>query len=164
MHPMGAEQRRSLDDPDAEPRQIELIVRHRARVLRRLAAQQRARGPAASLGDALDQFGDVLGHDASHREVVEEEQRLRPDAHDVVDAHRDEIDAHGGPAAGHARDLEFRADTVGRGREQPVVPDVEEPGEAAHRVGDLRPAGRCREVGDQSTAFAAASVSTPAAR
>ena len=35
---------------------------------------------------------DLLGHDAAHRHVVEEEQRLGARAHDVVGAHRDEVD------------------------------------------------------------------------
>ena len=78
---------------DAEAGDVQVVVGHHAGMLGRLAAQQRAAGLAAAVGDALHQRGDALGIDAADRDVVEEEQRLRAGAEHVVDAHRDAVDA-----------------------------------------------------------------------
>ena len=114
-----------------------------------LAAQQRAAGAPAALGDAFDDRGDALGHDLAHREVVEEEQRLGAGAHDVVGAHRDQVDAHGVEPSGGAGDLELGADAVGGRGEEPAVPDPEEPREPADPVEHLGAARLRREVADQ---------------
>ena len=58
-----------------------------------LAAEQRAAGLAAAVGDALDERRDALRVEAADRDVVEEEQRPRARAEHVVDAHRDQVDA-----------------------------------------------------------------------
>ena len=54
----------------------------------------------AAVGDARDELLDLVGVELADRDVVEEEQRLGALAHDVVDAHRDEVDADGVEAAG----------------------------------------------------------------
>ena len=51
--------------------------------------------------------------DLAGGEVVEEEQRLGALDDDVVDAHRDEVDADRVEDAGFDRDLELGADAVG---------------------------------------------------
>ena len=48
-----------------------------------------------------------------HRHVVEKEQRLRPAAKHVVDAHRHQVDADRVVHAGQLGDLQLRADAVG---------------------------------------------------
>ena len=147
--PLGAEQGVLLHDAHAEAREVELVVGHHARVLGGLAPEERAPRAPASFGDPGDELRDLLGHDAAHGHVIEEEQRLRARAHDVVGAHRDEIDPDGRSPAGATRDLELGADPVGRRGEQPPLTDREEPGEPADDVGDLRSAGAGGKVGDQ---------------
>src|SRR6185312_3683537 len=70
-------------------------------------------------------------------------------AHDVVGAHRNEIDPDGRASARRPRDLQLGPHAVGGGREQSAVPDREQPGEPADGVGDLRTARAGGEVGDQ---------------
>ena len=53
------------------------------------------------------------GSSLPDRDVVEEEQRLGALADDVVDAHRDEVDADGVEAAGGLGDERLGADAVG---------------------------------------------------
>ncbi len=57
-----------LDDPDAEPGQVEGVVVHQARMLRRLPADERAARFAAAVGDAADQFGDSLRVEPARRQ------------------------------------------------------------------------------------------------
>ena len=100
-----------------------------------LAADQRAAGLAAALGDALDDRGAGLGIELAAGEVVEEEQRLGALHDEVVDAHRDEIDADGVVQSGFDRDLELGADAVGAGDQHRILEagalEVEQPAEAA---------------------------------
>ena len=71
--------------------------------------------------DAGDDVVDDLGHELADRDVVEEEERLGALHRDVVDRHRDEVDADGVVATGEAGDHRLRADAVGRRHEQRVV-------------------------------------------
>src|SRR5438067_404035 len=70
--PVRAEDAVLLHHSDAEPGQVEPIGLHHAGMLRGLAAQKGAAGPAAPLGHPLHQSGDLLGHHPPHRQVVEE--------------------------------------------------------------------------------------------
>ena len=51
------------------------------------------RAGAAAFGDTGDELVDLLGHERADRDVVEEEQRLGALGGDVVDRHRDAVDA-----------------------------------------------------------------------
>ena len=90
----------ALDDADGEADEVELAGLHGAGVLGHLAADQRAAGLAAALGDARDELLDVVGVELADGDVVEEEQRLGALADEVVDAHGDEVDADGVEPAG----------------------------------------------------------------
>ena len=57
----------------------------------------------------------VVDVELAAREVIEEEKRLGAEREDVVDAHRDEIDADGVVAVELERELELGADAVGAG-------------------------------------------------
>ena len=138
-----------LDRSDAEAGQIERVLRHDAGVLGGLAAEQGAAGAPAALRDALDDPRDALRNDPADREVVQEEQGLGARAHDVVGAHRHEVDPDGLEPAGHARDLELRADAVGRGGQELPAADPEESREPADGVGDLGTARPLGQIGDQ---------------
>ena len=148
-HPVRPESQFLLDDPDAEPREVERVFGHHARVLRRLAAQQRTPRPPAALGDPRDDRGHALGVDRAHGEVVEEEQGFGAGADDIVGAHRHQVDPDGVEPARAPRDLELRADAVRGGGEEPAVADLEQPGEpsdALDELGSRRPAS---ELTDQ---------------
>src|SRR5207248_9436652 len=110
-------------DADAESGEVEAAGLHDAGVLSRLAAEERAAGAAATLRDAGDDRRDLLGDDALHGEVVEEEERLRPRADDVVRAHRDEIDPDRVEPSGEARDLGLRSHAVGSSGAEPPAAD-----------------------------------------
>ena len=69
------------------------------------------------LGDAGEHLARGADIEPAGREVVEEEQRLGALHDEVVDAHRDEVDADRLVPAGGDRDLELGADPVG-GRDQ----------------------------------------------
>ena len=83
----------ALDDADGEADEVELARLHGAGVLGHLAADERAAGLPAALGHAFDELLDVVGVEPADGDVVEEEQRLGALAHEVVDAHGDEVDA-----------------------------------------------------------------------
>src|SRR5262249_3664629 len=148
----------SVDDADAGAREVELLVPVDARELRRLAADQRAARGAADLGGPLHQLRDLLRVDPVGRDVVEEEERLRAAAEDVVDAVRGEV--HAGPAElpRTAREHQLRADAVGGGRQESPLVERMEPCERSEAGGtggldrgteplDDRVGGRQRDSG-----------------
>ena len=100
LHPLGTELGAVLDHPDREAGQVELVGGHDPGVLGRLAADQRAAGLTAALVHP--------GHDGGHRvridlaggQVVEHEERLGTDAHQVVHAHGHQVEADRLVAAG----------------------------------------------------------------
>ncbi len=110
-----------------------------------LAADERRAGEPAALGDAGDDGGAGGRIEPAGGEIVEEEQRLGALDDQVVDAHRDEVDADGVENAGVDGDLELGADAVGRGDQQRVAVagglEVEEAAEAAE-LADRRRARR----------------------
>ena len=138
----------ALHRPDREPRQIEIPGGVESRHLRRLAPYQRRARLDAAFGDPPDDGGG-LGHlQLARREVVEEEQRLRPLADQVVHAHRDEVDPHRVEPPGLDGELELGADPVGRGHQHRIlvtggaqVEQRPEPAEAGHDPGAVRAPG-----------------------
>ena len=78
-----------------------------------LAAHERAAGLATARRDRADELSDPLGDDTADRDVIEERERLRAAAHDVVGAHRHEVDADRVEADESGRDRRLRADAVG---------------------------------------------------
>ena len=94
----------------------------------------------------------MVGVEPADGDVVEEEQRLGALAHDVVDAHGDEVDADGVEAAGGLGDERLGADAVGRRHQHRVAVAVagegEQPAEAADVADDLGPERRADVVLD----------------
>ena len=76
----------ALHDPHARAREVELVLAVDPGQLRRLAADERAAGLAADLGEAVDELRDLLEVDPVRGDVVEEEERLGAGREDVVDA------------------------------------------------------------------------------
>ena len=136
----------ALDRADGKSREIEIVLGVKARHLRRLAADQRAAGFAAGLGDAFDDDRRIVDVELSARVIVEEEQRLGALHDDVVHAHGDEILAERLKAARLDGDPELGADAVRRGDQHGIVKagslEIEEAAEAAQRRVRARPAGR----------------------
>ena len=114
-------------------------------MLGRLAADQRAAGIAAAGRHGSDQLGDPFRDHVPDGDVVEEGERLGAAAHDVVGAHRHEVDADRVEPTEGGRDRGLRPDAVGRGDEQRLAVagrDAERATEAAEPADDLGPAGR----------------------
>ena len=84
-------------------------------VLGGLAADQRAAGLDAGLGDALDDRRDPLGHDPAAGDVVGHEQRLGAADDQVVDDHADQVEADRVVDVHGLRDRDLGADAVGGG-------------------------------------------------
>ena len=90
-------------------------------MLGHLTADQGAAGLLATGGDALDDLGDVLGTQLADGDVIREEQRLGTDGHDVVDAHGNQVLAHGVVTAQQLGDRELGAHAVGATHQDGVV-------------------------------------------
>jgi hypothetical protein len=143
--PVRAEDPVTLDDPDPEAREVELVVAEQPRVLGGLATDQRAARLRAALGDAPHERRDPVGVELADGHVVVEEQRLGAGHDEVVDHHRDEVLPHGVEDAELAGEVDLGAHAVGGADEDgfAVAGDVEseqapEPPDAAE---DLRTVG-----------------------
>ena len=136
----------SFGHADREADEVELAGLHDARVLRHLATEQGAARLAAALGHARDELVDLLGHERADRDVVEEEQGLGALSGDVVDRHRDAVDADRVAPAREPCDQRLGADAVGRRDEQGVAValpvDGEQSAEAADVADDFGAEGR----------------------
>jgi hypothetical protein len=134
------QQRPALGCADREAREIVILLGIHAGHLGGLAADQRAARLPAAIGDAAHDLDADLRVELAGGVVVEEEQGLGALHDQVVDAHRDEVDADGRMQAALDRDLHLGADAV-IGRDQDRIAEtgglqVEQPTEAADlRVG-----------------------------
>ena len=137
--PLGPQNAVRIDDARRGPRDVVVVRLHDAGVLGGLTADQgRARGLAGPR-DALHDGGDALGDDAAARDVVRHEQRARPDHHDVIDDHADQVLADRAMRVHRPRDRDLGAHPVRRSRQQgpPHAQQgrrVHHPGEAAGRA------------------------------
>ena len=132
-----------LDHAGGGAGDVVLVGLEQPGVLRGLAADERAAGLDARLGDALDDRRDPLGHDLAGRDVVGHEQRLGAADHQVVDHHADQVEADRVVLVHHLRHGDLGADAVGRRRQQrPLVrrqrARVEQAGEPAEPAHHLR--------------------------
>ncbi len=136
----------ALDRTDRKAGQVEIALRIHARHLGGLTPDQRAARLAAALGDALDDPGGLVDRQFAGREIIEEHQRLGALAHEIVDAHGDEIDAHRVEAPGVDRDPQLGADAVGGGDQDRIAVarrlQIEEPAEPAETRDHPGPVGR----------------------
>ena len=108
------QQRAALGRADRKAGEVVVAVLVEARHFGGLAADQRAAGFAAALGDAGDDRGGRLRIELAAGEIVEKEQRFRALHDEVVDRHRDEVDADAVMQPGLDRDLDLGADAIGR--------------------------------------------------
>ena len=132
-----------LDRADREAREIvvarPVVVRH----LGALAADQRAARLAATLGNPRDHLARLLRLELGGGEIVQEEQRLGALDDEVVDAHRDQVDAGDAMPAALRQKLQLGADAVGRGDQDRIaktgLPQVEQAAETADLGVGTRP-------------------------
>ena len=139
----------AVDEPDAGPGEVELVVAVDPGQLGGLAAEQCDAGGAADLGGTFDQLRDLVQRDPVRGDVVEEEERVGARRQHVVDAVRREVGAAGAQRAALAREDQLRPDAVGRGREQAPVVERVEPGERAEAGGPGGLDGRPKPLDDR---------------
>ena len=137
-------------------------------MLGQLAADDGAAGQAAPGRDARHHLANLVRVDLAQQLVVEEEQRPGPAAHQVVHAHGDQVDPDRVEAAGRHGHRHLGADPIGaRDQHRAAVAG------RAPRTGRRSPRSRRSPPGRSaveatrsrmaSTAWSAASMSTPAA-
>ncbi len=102
-----------LDHANAEAREVVFPLGIHAGHLGGLAADKRAAGELAALGDALHHLGRDFVVELAAGEVIEEEERLGALAQHVVHAHGDEIDAHRVMTVQREGKLQLGAEAVG---------------------------------------------------
>ena len=83
----------TTDDAHREARQVVLPGSVEPRELGRFTSEQSALGLTTPLRDAFHDRLALVHIELRCRKVVQEEQRLGADSDDVVDAHRDQVDA-----------------------------------------------------------------------
>ncbi len=120
-HAASVDDRCAIDHPHREARQIVFARVVEARELSGLPADQRHIGLLAALSDPGNHGLRHVDLELPGAVVVEEEERERAGGEHIVDAHGDQIDAHGGVAAELKGDLELGADPVGPRDDQGVV-------------------------------------------
>ena len=148
---------RFLHDADGKARDVILAIGIETRHLRRLAADERTARLLAGGGDALDKRGDLLGNEPADREVVEEEERLRPLHEDVVDTHGDGVLPHRIVLVEHEGKAELRAHAVRTRDEHRLLVlgrlQCEEAAEAAEIAEDFGAVRRAHAVLDELDRF-----------
>ena len=94
MDLLGADHLGAVNDAHHETGEVVVVRVHDAGVLGHLSADEGAAGLLAALRDALHNLCHVLGAQLADGHVVQEEERLGTDGHDVVHAHGHQVLAH----------------------------------------------------------------------
>jgi hypothetical protein len=115
--PGAVDRFRLFHDADGEAGEIVFSRHECVRMLGGLAADERAARELASFRDPTDHIRSDADIEPFAHVVVEEEKRFRALHEDVVDTHRDQVDADGVMAVESERELELRAHSVGPGNE-----------------------------------------------
>ena len=141
----------ALDHADAEAHHLEIALLVDAGHRGGLAAEQRAAGAPAALGDPAQGLLRDLAIEPIHRDVVEEDQRLRALHDQVVHDHRHAVDADGVEAPELRGQPQLRADAVGARHEDRLLVAVgrlEQAGESADAREQLRAVRGARDLLD----------------
>ena len=136
LHPVHPEHGVALHDTDGEPGQVEFAGAHGSGMFGHLSPEQGTAGPATAVGHAGDERLHLVGDELPGDHVVEEEQRLRSQADQVVDAHGHEVDADGVETSGVAGHERLGPHTVGGGHENGLGETSGVEGEAAAEATD----------------------------
>ena len=139
----------ALRRPDGKSREVIIALTVQPRHLRRLTAHQRAASLVAARGDTRDHLPRLPWLQLAGGEIVQEKQRLRPLHHDVVDAHRDQVDANRVVDPRLDRYLQLGPDPIGAGHQHRVHEarrlQVEQRPETAKPAHHPRPRRRLRQ-------------------
>mmetsp|Transcript_23490 Transcript_23490/g.41358 ORF Transcript_23490/g.41358 Transcript_23490/m.41358 type:complete len:278 (+) Transcript_23490:2707-3540(+) len=140
--------RAPLHRADAETGQIKITRRVHPRHFRCFTTNQGAARGGTALGDAFDDAGGLFQFQLAGGEIVEEKQRLRPLADQIIDAHGHQIDADAVHVARVDGDAQLCAHPIG-GRHQNRVGEpsglqVKKPAKAAQTRGHAGPFCRRR--------------------
>ncbi len=150
----AVEQSLALDRADAEAGEVVIALGIHPRHLGGLAADQRAAGLAAALGDRGDHTLGDGGIELSACIIIEEKQRLGALDDQIVGAHRDQIDPDPVVPPALDRELELGADAVVGGDEQRIAIagrlEIEDAAESAQIGIGARPPRRAREWADRA--------------
>ena len=120
-HALGPQQLRGIHDAGRCARDVVVVGRHDARMLRGLAADEgRARGLTGPR-DAGDDGSDTLGDDVPAGDVVSHENRARTDHDNVVDDHADQVLADRVVHIHGLRNRNLRAHAVRGGRQERLL-------------------------------------------
>ena len=134
----------AVDHAHAKAGQVVVVRVHDAGMLCHLAADERA--ACLALRNAADDLLHMLCAQLADGDVIEEEERLGTAGQHVVDAHRDEVDAHRVVLVCHLGEAQLRAHAVGAAHEDRVVHLLkgsgrEHPAKAADVADDLGTVG-----------------------
>ena len=141
----------ALHHTEGEAGDVVLAAPVEGRQLGGLAADEAAAGEPTAAGDAAHERRAATDVERAGREVVEEEERLGADGEEIVDAHRDEIDANRVVTIEGEGDAQLRADAVRTGDEQRVTVAARNPrqrreaADAGEDLGSARAAGEGRD-------------------
>jgi len=113
----AVDQRVTLDDADTESREVKVVARIHARHFGGLSAEQCGAGLPAPLSNATDHRLTDTDIQFSDRVIIEKEEWFRALHDDIIDAHRDKVDADRIEAAEFDCEFEFSADTIRAGNE-----------------------------------------------
>src|SRR4029077_17074043 len=105
----------SIHYSNSEPCQVILALRIEGWHLGGFPTAQGAAGLTTALGDPLEHGRSLGDGKFSRREIIQEEQRLRPADHNVVHAHGHQIDPDGIVTIREEGDLQFRPDSISAG-------------------------------------------------
>ena len=117
---LAVEHPRFLDDPDDSSAQVVFPRLIEPGHLGGFAANQRAAILRAGFGKASDDVAEHARLQLARAKVIQEEQRLRPEHRDVVDAMVDEVLPDGVMAVQGKGELELGADAIHAGDEAPA--------------------------------------------
>ena len=149
---VGGQHLLALDRADAKAGEVIIAIRIHAGHFGGFAADQRASGLFATLGDAGDDIGRDPIVELSGRIIIEEEQRLGPLNDQVVRAHGDQVDSDAVMSARIDRELQLGSDPVVCGDQQRIVEpcrlQVEKAAESAKVGIGARTSRRSGERGD----------------
>ena len=139
----------AVDDAHRKSREVVLVLGIESGHFRRLAADERAARLHAAFRDAAHDRRDLFGNVLPAGDIIEEEERFRAAADDVVHAHRHAVDAHRvvlvheegefelGAHAVRARDEDGLRITRQIEREQPAESADVGSGARRHRASDV---------------------------
>ncbi len=136
-----------FDDAHAEAGEVEVAFGVDVGHVGGFAAKEGAAGALAGVGDALDHVVEELGIDHGRGDVVEEEEWLGTLDSQVVDVHRDQVDADGVEDGEVGGELDLGAYAVAAGHEDGVLVVASE---EALLVVQAEEAGETAGVGDDA--------------